>query len=91
MFPSKTGFIVSVHRLINIITLLTLIQDCSKGSRQPLSFMRKHTQLIRAIGVSHTACKDEFDEKNYITAGVYFNFFIRYTHAFLFSWYHKVE
>ena len=43
--PSKTGFIVPAHRLINI-TLLTLVQlHCgSKGSRRPMSLMRTHTQ-----------------------------------------------
>ena len=30
---------------------------------------------MRAIGVSHTACKDEFDEIFDLTAGVYFNFY----------------
>ena len=33
--PIKTGFIVSEHRLINI-TLLTLAQASSNGSRRPL-------------------------------------------------------
>ena len=41
--PSKTGFIGSVHRLINI-TLLTLVKASSKGGRRPMSLMRTHTQ-----------------------------------------------
>ena len=40
---SKTGFIVSVRRLTNI-TLLTLVQASSKGSRRPISLTRTHTQ-----------------------------------------------
>ena len=40
---SKTGFIVSVHRSLNI-TLLTLVQANSKGSRRPISLMKTHTQ-----------------------------------------------
>ena len=30
---------------------------------------------MRAIGVSHTACKDEFDEMFDLTAGGYFNLY----------------
>ena len=33
------------------------------------------TPVIRAIGVSHTACKDEFRQDNRSTAGVYYNIF----------------
>ena len=40
--PSKTGFMVSVHRLINI-TLLTLVKASSKGGRRPI-WLRTHTQ-----------------------------------------------
>ena len=40
---TKTGFIVSTHRLNNI-TLLTLVQATSKGSRRPISLMGTHTQ-----------------------------------------------
>ena len=56
LFPSKIGFILSAHRLINIITLLTLwyTLNCyyyssstvvpKNGSRRPMSLMRTHTQ-----------------------------------------------
>ena len=54
--PSETGFIVSAHRLPNI-TLLTLIATLES----PTYIVNEDTQpVIRAIGVSHTACKDEF-------------------------------
>ena len=32
--------------------------------------------MIRAIGVSHTACKDEFRQIFDLTAGVYYNLYI---------------
>ena len=34
--------------------------------------------VIRALGVSHTACNMSFDEIFDLTAGVYFTFMIRY-------------
>ena len=41
-----------------------------------MSLMRTHPVVIRAIGVSHTACKDEsFDKIFDLTAGVYFYFY----------------
>ena len=59
--PSKTGFTVSAHRLTNITLLMTFI-------------LNEDTQrVIRAIGVSRTACKNMiFDEIFDLTAGVYF-------------------
>ena len=62
---------------INII-LLPLVQaiDSSssfKGSRRPIPLLRTHT-VVRAIGVSHTACKDDFGKIFDLTAGMYFNF-----------------
>ena len=74
--PSKTGFMVSVHRWINM-TLLTLVQANSKGNRRPISFMRKHT-VIRTIGVSHSLHKMSSDEIFDLTAGVHFIFFVIY-------------
>ena len=55
------GFIVSAHRLINI-TLLTLEQATLWFQREsPTYTLNEDTQpVIRAIGVSHTACKHEF-------------------------------
>ena len=41
--PLQMGFIVSVHRPVNI-TLLTLVQTGFKGSRRSMSLMRTHTQ-----------------------------------------------
>ena len=58
--PSKTGSIVSAHRLTNI-TLLTLIATLQLQGESPTYILNEDTQpVIRAIGVSHTACKDEF-------------------------------
>ena len=59
--PSKTGFIVSAHRLTNI-TLLPLVQATLYfQGESPTYILNEDTnQVIRAIGVSHTACKDEF-------------------------------
>ena len=52
---TKTGFIISTHKLNNV-TRLTLVQATSEGSRRPISLMGTHT-AIRAIRVSHpTAC-----------------------------------
>ena len=49
----------------------------------PTYILNEDTQpVIRAIGVSHTACKDEFRQNlrsHSCTAGVYFNFYIPYT------------
>ena len=58
--PSKTGFVVSAHRLPNI-TLLTLIATLQLQGESPTYILNEDAQpVIRAIGVSHTACKDEF-------------------------------
>ena len=43
-----------------------LLTTCDHEDTQP---------VIRAIGVSHTACKDEFDKICDLTAGVYFDFY----------------
>ena len=57
--PSETGFIASAHRLTNI-TLLTLIATLLLLGESPTYILNEDTQLVmRAIGVSHTACKDE--------------------------------
>ena len=55
------GFTVSAHRLNNV-TLLTLIATLSVvEGESPSYILNEDTQpVIRAIGVSHTACKDEF-------------------------------
>ena len=58
--PSETGFIVSAHRMLNI-TLLTLIAKLWLQGESPTYILNEDTQpVIRAIGVSHTAYKDEF-------------------------------
>ena len=60
--PSKTGFIVSAHRPTNI-TLWTLVQATLQfqGEPPPTYILNEDTHpVIRAIGVSHTACKCEF-------------------------------
>ena len=61
MSPSKTGLIVSAHRLTNI-TLLALIATLQFQREFPTYVLDKDTRpvIIRAIGVSHTACEDEF-------------------------------
>ena len=42
----------------------------------PTYILNEDTQpVIRAIGVSHTPCKDEFDRKFDLTDGVFFFFF----------------
>ena len=57
--PLRNGFIVSVHSLTNI-TLLTLIATLQLQGESPTYILNEDTQpVIRAIGVSHTACKDE--------------------------------
>ena len=78
--PSKTGFIVSSHRPTNI-TLLTLVQATllQFQGESPTYILNEDTHpVIRAIGVSHTACKNiSFEEIFDLTAGVvYFYFFI---------------
>ena len=60
--PSKIKYIVSVYRLIHI-TLLTLVQAIS------LPKTRSVHPVIRAIGVSHTACNDSFDHVFNLTVG----------------------
>ena len=71
---------IYLHRLITAInTLLGPWCRCgSKGCRRPLrlSLTRTHTQsVIRAIGVLHTACKDEVSTKPFdLTAVVHFAF-----------------
>ena len=58
--PSETGFIDSAHRLSNI-TLLTLIATLHLQGHSPTCILDENAQpAIRAIGVSHTACKYEF-------------------------------
>ena len=58
--PLKTGLIGSPHRLPNI-TLLTLIVTLYSQGKSPTYILNEDTQpVIRAIGESHTACKDEF-------------------------------
>ena len=55
---SKMGFIVSAHRLTNI-TLLTLIATLQLQGELPTSVLNEDTQpVLRAIGVSPTACKE---------------------------------
>ena len=49
----KMGFTVSVHRLIKI-TLLTLEQASTQGSRRPVSSMRTPTQYTRDQSVAHS-------------------------------------
>ena len=57
--PSETGFIVSAHTL-TIITLLTLISTLLLQGESPTYVLHEDTQPVRrAIGVSHTAYKDE--------------------------------
>ena len=59
-----TGFIVSAHRLPNI-TLLTLIATLQLQGELPTYILNEDTQpVIRAIGESHTACKDELRQDN---------------------------
>ena len=64
--PSKTGFVDSANRLINIRSpswpsgKSYLVHCSSKGSRRPNPYWGHTQPVIRAIGVSHTACKDEF-------------------------------
>ena len=55
------GFKVSAHGLTTI-TLLTLIATLLQlQGESPTYILNEDTQpVIRAIGVSHTACKDEF-------------------------------
>ena len=75
--PSETGFIVPAHRLPNI-TLLTLIATLQLQGESPTCILNEDTQpVIRAIGVSHTACKlkTSFDKIFDLTAGVYFYVF----------------
>ena len=44
LVPLENGFCsFRAHGLINI-TLLTLVQDCFEGSRQPVNLVRPHTQ-----------------------------------------------
>ena len=52
----------------------------------PTYILNEDTQsVIRAIGVSHTACKDEFRRKVFdLTAGVYFYFYNMYTSKYVF-------
>ena len=74
--PSKTGFIVSAHRLVNI-TLLTLVQTKLWFQGKPPTYiLNEDTQaIIRAIGVSHTQlAKMSFGKIFDFTAGVYFYF-----------------
>ena len=62
--PLGNGFNVSAHKLTNI-TLLTLIATPCLQGESPTYILNQDTQPIkRAIGVSHTACEDEF--KQYI-------------------------
>ena len=59
LFPSKTGFIISAHRLTNI-TMLNLIATLQFQGESPTYILNEDTQPeIRAIEISHTACKDE--------------------------------
>ena len=58
--PSETGFIGPGHTP-TIITLLTLTATLLLQGESPLYILNQDTRpVIRAIGVSHTACKDEF-------------------------------
>ena len=58
--PSKTGIIVTVHRLPNI-TLLTLVQATLWFQGETLIYILNVDTypVIRAIEVSHAACEDE--------------------------------
>ena len=71
-------FIVSVHRLIHI-TLLTLIQASSKGTRQPISF-NEDTHPVsntRDRSMCHVQLAEmSFDEIVDLTAEVYFELFV---------------
>ena len=58
--PLRNGFVVSAHRLTKI-TLLTLIATLWLHGESSTYILNEDTQpVIRAFGVSHTACKDEF-------------------------------
>ena len=58
--PSKTGSVVSAHRLSNT-TLLTLIASLYWQRKSQAYILNEDTQpVIRAIRVSHTYCEDEF-------------------------------
>ena len=60
--PSELGFIVSTHKITNI-TLLTLMVTLQLQGESPTYILYEDTQpVLRAIGVSHTACKDEFPQ-----------------------------
>ena len=72
------GFVVSAQRLTNI-TLLTLIATLKLQGESPTYILNEDTQpVIRAIGVSHTACKDEFRQYLRSHSWSVFSFFIIY-------------
>ena len=57
------------------ITLLTLIATLYLQGESPTYILNEDTQpVIRATGVSHTACKYEFRQIFCLTAGLYFHF-----------------
>ena len=77
--PLKTGFIVSAHRLTNI-TLLTLIAPLQLQGESPTYIVNEDTPpVIRAIGVSHTACKNEIRQN--ILSHSWCVFFVRNIHV----------
>ena len=54
--PLRNGFVVSAHRLTKI-TLLTLIATLWLHGESSTYILNEDTQpVIRAFGVSHTAC-----------------------------------
>ena len=59
--PLRNGFYsISAHRLTKI-TLLTLIATLQLQGESYTCILDEETQpVMRAIGISHTACKDEF-------------------------------
>ena len=71
--PPQKRVLYSFRAVLINTTLLTLAQASSKGSRQPISYMRTNApSVIRAIGVTHTArAKLIFDEIFDFTARVY--------------------
>ena len=69
-FPSKTGF--TVFRAQPRYKL-----HCSSKGESPTYILNEDTHpVIRAIGLSHTACRDmSFDKMFDLTAGVQFYFY----------------
>ena len=76
--PLETGILVSARSLTNI-TLLTLIATLQLQGESPTYILDEDTQPVtRAIGVSHTACKDEFRQNLRFHSWSAFSIFIIY-------------